>query len=205
MVWYSINADAIEFYLDTKEIKDESRISVAQLLLEKMIRSQNFRGGVEVVARINEEVKRLWHKKDEVVSILSSDVFAGLAAYEEFVTTGIKWFEEEDRLFKKNSLLIENALKRLEKNTDNDERYYKTVSDIYELENQLKIAMNRHGELLAACTALQKLTDDAVRRAKLGRLRSHIDFVGTLSDMIATDNADILKWFIEPLLKPQKG
>lgn len=203
VVWYSINADAIEFYLDTKEIKDESRISVAQLLLEKMIRSQNFRGGVEVVARINEEVKRLWHKKDEVVSILSSDVFAGLAAYEEFVTTGIKWFEEEDRLFKKNSLLIENALKRLEKNTDNDERYYKTVSDIYELENQLKIAMNRHGELLAACTALQKLTDDAVRRAKLGRLRSHIDFVGTLSDMIATDNADILKWFIEPLLKPQ--
>ena len=62
VVWYSINADAIEFYLDTKEIKDESRISVAQLLLEKMIRSQNFRGGVEVVARINEEVKRLWHK-----------------------------------------------------------------------------------------------------------------------------------------------
>ena len=27
--------DAIEFYLDTKEIKDESRISVSQLLLEK--------------------------------------------------------------------------------------------------------------------------------------------------------------------------
>lgn len=31
-VWYSISAEAIEFYLDTKEIKDESRISVAQLL-----------------------------------------------------------------------------------------------------------------------------------------------------------------------------
>lgn len=34
-VWYSISPDAIEFYLDTKEIKDESRISVSQLLLEK--------------------------------------------------------------------------------------------------------------------------------------------------------------------------
>ena len=31
-VWYSISSDAIEFYLDTKEIKEESRISVQQLL-----------------------------------------------------------------------------------------------------------------------------------------------------------------------------
>ena len=54
-VWYSISPEGIEFYLDTKEIKDESRISVSQLLLEKMINSQNFRGGVEVVERINEE------------------------------------------------------------------------------------------------------------------------------------------------------
>ena len=34
-VWYSISPDAIEFYLDTKEIKDESRISVSQLFLKK--------------------------------------------------------------------------------------------------------------------------------------------------------------------------
>ena len=44
-VWYSISPDAIEFYLDTKEIKDESRISVQQLLLEKMIRAKNFNFG----------------------------------------------------------------------------------------------------------------------------------------------------------------
>ena len=84
-VWYSISPDAIEFYLDTKEIKDESRISVSQLLLEKMINSQNFRGGVEVVERINEEVNRLKLKKHEVLTILSGDVFAGIEAYEEFV------------------------------------------------------------------------------------------------------------------------
>ncbi len=202
-VKYSITSDAVEFYLDTKEIKDESRISVAQLLLEKMIRSQNFRGGVEVVARINEEVNRLKIKKDEVATILSSDVFAGITAYEEFVSTGMKWFDEEEKLFKKNRLLIENALKRISQNPNQDNSYYTTLNDIYELENQLKIAMNRHFELLKACTDMQKLTDDAVRRAKLGRLRSHIDFSTSLKDMIATDNAKILEWFIKPLLKPR--
>ena len=108
-VWYSISPDAIEFYLDTKEIKDESRISVSQLLLEKMINSQNFRGGVEVVERINEEVNRLKLKKNEVLTILSGDVFAGIEAYEEFVKTGMKWFDDEEKLFKKNRDLIANV------------------------------------------------------------------------------------------------
>ena len=55
-VWYSISPEGIEFYLDTKEIKDESRISVEQLLLEKMIQSKDFKGGTDVVRRINKEV-----------------------------------------------------------------------------------------------------------------------------------------------------
>ena len=45
-----------------------------------MINSQNFRGGVEVVERINEEVNRLKLKKNEVLTILSGDVFAGIEA-----------------------------------------------------------------------------------------------------------------------------
>ena len=168
--------DAIEFYLDTKEIKDESRISVSQLLLEKMINSQNFRGGVEVVERINEEVNRLKLKKNEVLTILSGDVFAGIEAYEEFVKTGMKWFDDEEKLFKKNRDLIAKSIEKLNASGSTGEGYYRTMNEIYSLETQLKQAMNRHSELLKDCTEMQKMTDDAVRRAKLGRLRSHMDF-----------------------------
>ncbi len=205
-VWYAISPDAIEFYLDTKEIKDESRISVQQLLLEKMIRARNFKGGTEVVERINEEVNRLQLKKNEVMNILATDVFAGIEAYEEFVSTGMRWFEEEEKLFKKNRDLIENALARMNEAKDADrtsESYYRNINEIYELENQLKVAMNRHGDLLKACTDMQRLTDDAVRRAKLGRLRSHVDFGGMLNDMIKTDNADILVNVLSPLFRPR--
>ena len=224
-VWYSISSDAVEFYLDTKEIRDESRISVQQLLLEKMIRAQNFKGGTEVVERINEEVNRLQLKKNEVVNILATDIFAGLKAYEDFVSTGMQWFEEEEKLFKKNSELIVVALERFE-NADSsryaadgnisggtgnvsmrsggrNQGYYKSLNDIYELQNQLKVAMNRHGELLRACTDMQKLTDDAVRRAKLGRLRSQVNFGSMLKECIKTDNAEILSAMISPLFKPK--
>ena len=70
-VVYYITSDAIEFYLDTKEIKDESNITVAQVLLEKMIANKNFRGGTEVVSRINNEVAKLIARKNEILTILS--------------------------------------------------------------------------------------------------------------------------------------
>ena len=65
-VVYYITSDAIEFYLDTKEIKDESNITIAQVLLTKMISTRNFKGGTEVVSRINNEVSRLISKKNEI-------------------------------------------------------------------------------------------------------------------------------------------
>lgn len=200
-VWYSISADAIEFYLDTKEIKDESRISVQQLLLEKMINAQDFGGGTQVIARINEEVNRLLQKKNEVLNILSADVYAGMDAYDEFVDTGMRWFDDEEKLFVKNMELIEAARKRAEENQSVAPRT-QAITQIYELENQLKIAINKHSELLRACTDMQKMTDDIVRRAKLSRFRSHLDFAGALKDMIETDNADFMSMIIAPLLKP---
>ena len=63
-VYYSISADAVEFYLDTKEIKDESDITIDQVLLSKLISSKNFKGGTEVVKRINSEVGKLIARKN---------------------------------------------------------------------------------------------------------------------------------------------
>lgn len=203
-VWYSISADAVEFYLDTKEIKDESRISVQQLLLEKMIRAQNFRGGTRVVGRINDEVERLMLKKKEVEQLISTDVRAGFEAYQEFVDTGMQWFEEEQKLFVKNKELIETALSKMEHDTQRmTDSYIRAADEIYELDNQLKVAMSRHGELLRACMDMQKMTDDVVRRNKLSRLRSHCDYRRILEQMIKSNTTQPLEFMIKAMLKPK--
>lgn len=204
VVWYSISADAIEFYLDTKEIKDESRISVQQLLLEKMIKAQNFTGGTEVIQRINEEVNRLQIRKNEVLAILSTDVFAGIEAYEDFVHNGMRWFDEEEKLFVKNKELIETALSRTEMAgiPAATPGYYRTIDEIFQLETQLKVAMNKHSELLRACTDMQKLTDDIVKKAKLSRLRTHFDFKSMQKMMIQKDDMNLLEALVAPLFLP---
>lgn len=196
-VVYSITADAIEFYLDTKEIKDESNITIAQVLLTKMISSKNFKGGTEVIARINNEVSRLITRKNEILNILSYDVFQGLKAYEDFVQNTVKWFDNEQKLFEKNKELIEKALRTAE----NDEKYFQAMEDIYRLESELNRAMQKHGELLSACTKLQSKADEIVANAKFSRLRSSLDFRKVLSNMMDTDHTDQLALFTKPLLK----
>ena len=112
VVLYHVTTDGIEFYLDTKEIKEESNISVQQLLLEKMIQSENFAGGIEVVKRINNEVSKLALQKKEVLDLLSYDVFSGAKASEEYMETVAKWFDEEQKLFEKNRALIDKAFQK---------------------------------------------------------------------------------------------
>lgn len=203
-VWYSISADAIEFYLDTKEIKDESRISVQQLLLEKMIRAQNFKGGTRVVGRINDEVELLLLKKKYVEQIMSSDISAGFEAYREFVDTGMQWFDEEQRLFVKNKELTSAALSKMEHGGQQmTEGCMRAADEIYELDNQLKVAMNRHGELLRACMDMQKMTDDIIRRNKLSRLRSHCDYRRMLEQMIKSETTAPLEFMVKAMLKPK--
>lgn len=194
---YFLTSEAIEFYLDTKEIKDESSISIAQLLLSKMITTKNYKGGIDVIKRINSEVSRLKIRKNEVLSLLSEDVFAGQKAYENFVNTGIRWFEDEQKLFAKNMELIENALKRVE----NDESYFNTIDDIYLLEMELKKTITKHSELLNACMDLQIKADEIISKAKFNRLRPSFDFAYALRQMMIKDRADMTEIIIKPLLK----
>lgn len=196
-VVYYITSDAIEFYLDTKEIKDESNITIAQVLLTKMISTRNFKGGTEVVSRINNEVSRLISKKNEILGILSYDIFEGIKAYESFIKTTVKWFDEEQKLFDKNKQLIEQALRAGEE----DNKFYEAMEDIYHLESELNRSMNKHSELLNACTILQAKADEMVVQAKFNRLKSSFDFRKVLSDMIKSDNTDNLNLFTKPLLK----
>lgn len=196
-VVYYITSDAIEFYLDTKEVKDESNITVAQVLLSKMISNHNFKGGTEVVARINNEVSRLISKKDEILGILSFNVFEGTKAYEEFIDTTVKWFDDEQKLFEKNKQLIEKALRTAEGNQE----FYQAMEDIFKLETELNRAMNKHSELLMACTNLQSTVDEMVRKAKLGRIKARLDFRRIMSEMMAGDDSSNLSTLIKPLLK----
>lgn len=206
VVQYSITRDGLEFYLDTKELPEESTISIEQLLLEKMIRSRNFKGGTMVVQRINNEVDRLRLEKNEVLDALSRNVFDGIAASESFMERTTKWFEQEQKLFDKNVELIRLALSRAREDEsagDYQSQYYRAMEEIRGLDLELQRAIRKHGELLGECMDLQNVADELVRKARLRSLRRAFDFEKMGEALLRQDRADWLESFVMPLLKPK--
>ena len=199
-VLYYITADGIEFYLDTKEIKDESKINVEQVLLEKMITGENFKGGIEVVKRINSEVNRLVREKDDIVDLLSYDVFAGAEAYEKYMKTVGKWISEEQKLFAKNKALVDKAVAKA--NFDHLTKGSTLLDEISQLELELKKTILKHGNLINSTMELQNISDNIIQKAKLKRLRPVFDFEKELQKMIREDRPDKMGMILAPLFAP---
>lgn len=207
VVLYHVTTDGIEFYLDTKEIKDESNISVQQLLLEKMIQSENFAGGIEVVKRINNEVNKLALQKKEVLDLLSYDVFSGAKASEEYMEIVAKWFDEESKLFEKNRALIDKAFAKANSAGSNaaDGMSANSVilSEIHKLDTELKKTIIKHGELIKETIELQNIADEMIARAKLRKLRPVFNFRDSLKKTMKNNRADQLEMLLAPLFMPK--
>lgn len=194
-ICYSISSDGIAFYLDTKETKDESKISIQQLLLEKMIRSKNFRGGADVIRRINSEVSRLMLRQNEILPLLGRNIFEGIKALEEFSEMGMKWFAEEQQLFDTNLELVNKALVQ----TRSEGGSQQAMEEIYYLNRELKRAMDRHEALLSACTHLQVQADEMMQKAKRSQFRTTMDFSDMLRRAMVQDDVRVLESMAAPL------
>lgn len=227
VVLYHVTTDGIEFYLDTKEIKDESNISVQQLLLEKMIQSENFAGGIEVVKRINNEVNKLTLQKKEVLDLLSYDVFSGAKASEEYMETVARWFDEESKLFEKNRALIDKAFAKANNankeilqtgpqgmtNADVNNASGGAVkgmsassailSEIHKLDTELKKTIIKHGELIKETIELQNIADEMIARAKIRKLRPVFNFRDALKKTMNNNRVDQLGMLLSPLFMPK--
>lgn len=203
-VYYSITGDGVAFYLDTREAKEDSSISVQQLLLTKMIESRNFAGGIDVVRRMNSEVMRLAARRDQVIRLLEQDPAAGASAEQEYMENVASWFDEEQQLFTRNKELVSKALDRIRKD-DGDKKtgeYAEILSDIQRLEQELSRTTKRHAKLVADSMELTKITDEYVSRAKFRRLRPVFDFEEQLRLMKERDDVRGLELVVKPLLRP---
>lgn len=197
-VTYSITEEGIEFYLSTKEMRDESRISVDQLLLEKLIKAENYSGGIDVISRINVEVAALHKRRDEAVGLLLSDIHAGTAAVDEFMEITSKWFDAERKSFAKSRDLVDKAASRIDRDTDS-----KALRDITRLETLLKQAIDNHSRLIKASAELSRFSDEMVRRKKMQVLRNTFDFEAALTRLEKKDDPQKLGALITPLFSPK--
>ena len=228
-VVYSITADGIEFYLSTKEVRDESTITTEQLLLEKMIRTENFRGGIDVVRRINLEVARLRKEREETVRLLQSDLHAGVRACEAYMAQISQWFDAERESFRKNKVLVDKAVARMAQGSGTEpgagqnpgfgasaEANAQTGSnlggakrknafrDIATLETELKKTIESHRLLMEEAASLSQMADEMVERGKARQLRPAFDFLAAMKLMQEKDAPGDMGLVLAPFLLPRR-
>nr|MBK5236645.1 hypothetical protein [Clostridium sp.] len=122
---------------------------------------------------------------------------------DELFNSSMKWFDEEQGLFDKNKRLIELALRRIEENAsiDTQEDYLKNREFIYNLETEVKRAISKHSELLNSSTDLKVKSDEIIKKVTLNKLRMSFDFKAIYEKTLLLDNAELLAYLMNPLLK----
>ena len=206
-VTYGITADGIEFYLSTKEVRDETTITTEQLLLEKMIRTENFRGGIDVVRRINLEVARLRKEREETVRLLQADLPAGVRACAAYMAEISKWFDLERESFRKNKVLVDKAVARMSSGSQGPAAGSggkNAFRDISVLETELKKTIESHRLLMEEAAELSRMADEMVERGKARQLRPAFDFQTALRLMQEKDEPDQMGRILAPFFLPRR-
>ena len=117
--------------------------------------------------------------------------------------TTAKWFTEEQKLFVKNKALVDKAIEKAEFERDTDggspTLHSKALSEISQLETELKKTIYNHSRLIGETTELSQLSDQIINRAKLRKLRPVFDFKQALNTIMKLDQPDLLAHVLEPL------
>ncbi len=197
---YYITDSGIEFYLETKEIKELNKISIQQVLLEKMVSSKNFKGAREVVKRITNQVAKLHQKKREILRFIHFNPIEGDRLYREFFSESMDWFDKEEDYFTNNLLLIENAREKASLNDSEETKF-----EINALNDELKKASEKYGDLLNEVVDLKKKVDEARELRKIKVLKSTFDYRSAVEKISNLDNGDYLSLLMHPFLSSNKN
>lgn len=95
--FYRLTSAGIDFFLQTKEFGEESKISIQLILLRKLVDNEDFRSALSTLERINIEIKKEAKRKGEILEELSYGFTEGYEAYTKSIR---KRLEDEQILFK---------------------------------------------------------------------------------------------------------
>lgn len=196
---YYITDSGIEFYLETKEIKELNKISIQQVLLEKMVSSKNFKGARQVVGRITNQVAKLHLMKREVLNLISFNPIEGDKLYSEFFSKSMDWFDREEDYFGNNLKAVENAREKMSSADGLD-----TIRDINALNDELKKASEKYGDLLSEVVDLKKKVDENRAARKIKVLKTTFDYRNVVDKMIGIDKSENLALLMTPFLEGKK-
>ncbi len=112
---YRITDTGLDFMISTKELPEESKISMTLILFEKQIKSGSFRNALATIRELNLAVQLKTQKKEELLEKLitgGNDVVEDFGKYSHDVLSQLK---HENELFTQVNILLKGLSENREK------------------------------------------------------------------------------------------
>lgn len=200
---YYITDQGIDFYLRSKELPEEAKITINLLLFQKQMEKGTYVFAYETVQRLNMAVRQ---KQDQRYSILKAFQNGQMEAYDTYIAYHqeiIAQGEEEKELFDVSKANIENAreefYQKIQKNdaSQNDEDNYNFIQII---EGELSKTIDIHTELLSNAVGFMNDFDKELNLQREMLFVERFDFHNTFSWLSQNSQPSKLKYLFEPLL-----
>lgn len=184
---YEITEDGLDFMISTKELPEESRISVGLILFKKQIESHSFVTALNTVQELNLNVIRKKESKQELLKKMlygGTDIIEDFSKYAKDVFNQLK---EEEELFEQ----VRKSLQEITKNPDGIEIISNSNVKINEedfvvlskITSELDRGYELHSSLLKDFTSISGEYDDICSN----RLNSLFDMRWRFREMLESN------------------
>lgn len=199
---YRLTADGIDFFLQTKEFEEESKITIHLLLLKQLVKNGDYQTALQTLININVEVKKEERQKQEIIEELTMGY---TTKYNAFQARMDKRFEEERLLFKDTMQSIETYQEEYLEGIEDVESTKETIAFrrfVHSLKDELTKTTHIHAKMLGISAELAKRKEEIFSLRKRNMFKPSLNFVQLLEKAINNQNTSTLKNALSPLFLP---
>ncbi|MGV8983552.1 hypothetical protein [Clostridium sp.] len=204
---YHLTNDGIDFFLQTKEFGEESKVTIYLLLLQQQLKNSDFEGVYNSVVKINAEVLQQIEKKHEVSESLLYAGDEGYKKYKEYCREVSSRLNDEHDLFATTYKMVKEVkdeyIKKANINfADMKEEEQENLQFLYSTDKELGLTIERHSNLLNEVVLLKKDVLNIRKERRRKAFKKSFNFETFFNIAIRENDLSAIKGIINPLLKP---
>lgn len=204
--YYGLTAEGIEFYLQTKEFGEESKVTIHLLLLQKMIENDDYDSALSHIINVNAEVRSIILKKREILEEFLTKGIGAYGEYEKYKERINRKFEEENDLF---NATTEKVDKMLELKSDAkaeaiSKKDRNAINVLKEIQNELKRTVEVHSKLLNEILDLDKNKEIILAEKRANSFKEKFNFGNFLQGIVNQNDVTIFEHAVRPLFFAKK-
>ena len=194
--YFSISAEAIDFFLGTKEFGEESKITISLLLLRKLIENNEYDSALLSLVNVNAEVLKQIAKVDDIENALQYGGKSGYKIFNGYIELANKRQKEEQKLFSETieeiRILREDYLSKVSK-SELGEKEKNAFECLDKMDRELIKTVELHYELLSKIVILIKRSDEIHKNKRRNLLKPNFDFNRFLDRAVEHNDASVLE------------